>query len=216
MKRQTLFLNMYGAMLDAMGPSGWWPAKTPLEMAVGAILTQNTNWQGAAKAVAALREAGLLDPHALHAASLEAVAERIRPAGHFRVKAGRLKNLMAFIVEDLGGDITALAGDDLGQARDKLLAVKGVGPETADSILLYGLNLPAFVVDAYTARICFRHGLAPEEAGYDELRELFMDALPEDVGLYNEFHALLVRVGNAWCRPRAPKCAACPLERFLQ
>ena len=210
-----LLLDMFRAMAAALGPSGWWPARTPFEMAVGAILTQNTNWQGAAKAVAGLREAGLLDPYALHAASPEAVAERIRPAGHFRLKAGRLKNLMALIVEDLGGDIAALAGYDLDQARDKLLSVKGVGPETADSILLYGLNLPTFVVDAYTARICSRHGLAPEDAGYDELRELFTDALPADVGLYNEFHALLVRVGNGWCRPRGPRCVDCPLGEFL-
>jgi endonuclease-3 related protein len=215
MKRQTLFLNMYGAMLDALGPSGWWPAATPLEMAVGAILTQNTNWQGAAKAIANLRQAGLLDADALFALSADALAEYIRPAGHFRVKAARLRNLMALVVTDCGGDILALAELGLERAREALLAVRGVGPETADSILLYGLGLPAFVVDAYTARICSRHALAPEEAGYDELRELFMDALPCEVGLYNEFHALLVRVGNGWCRPRAPKCSSCPLERFL-
>ncbi|MHC1788820.1 endonuclease III domain-containing protein [Solidesulfovibrio sp.] len=215
MKRQTLFLNMFSAMLDALGPSRWWPAQTPFEMAVGAILTQNTNWQGAARAMANLREAGRLDAQALYALSEAELAELIRPAGYFRLKAGRLRNLLALIVEELGGDILTLADAGLDTARKRLLAVKGVGPETADSILLYGLGLPSFVVDAYTARICSRHGLVPEEAGYDELRELFMDALPPDVALYNEFHALLVRVGNAYCRPRAPRCETCPLERFL-
>lgn len=215
MKRHTLFLNMFSAMLDALGPSGWWPAQTPFEMAVGAILTQNTNWQGAARAMANIRDAGKLDPFALHGLPDHELAELLRPAGHFRIKSQRLKNLLALIVGELGGDITALAACGLDTARERLLAVKGVGPETADSILLYGLGLPSFVVDAYTARICSRHALAPEEAGYDELRELFMDALPAEVGLFNEFHALLVRVGNAYCRPRTPKCDACPLERFL-
>ena len=215
MKRHTLFLNMFSAMLDALGPSGWWPATTPFEMAVGAILTQNTNWQGAARAIANIREAGKLDPFALYALPDAELAELLRPAGHFRIKARRLKNLLALFVEELDGDMTVLAASGLESARERLLAVKGVGPETADSILLYGLGLPSFVVDAYTARICSRHALAPEEAGYDELRELFMDALPAEASLYNEFHALLVRVGNAYCRPRTPKCAACPLERFL-
>ena len=215
MKRHTLFLNMYSAMLDVLGPSGWWPAATPFEMAVGAILTQNTNWQGAARAMDSIRKAGRLDPVALYELPDNDLAELLRPAGYFRLKAGRLKNLLALIVEELGGDIVVLADAGLEAARERLLAVKGVGPETADSILLYGLGLPSFVVDAYTARICSRHALVPEDASYDELRELFMDALPADVGLYNEFHALLVRVGNGWCRPRAPKCEACPLGRFL-
>jgi endonuclease-3 related protein len=215
MKHHTLFLNMYSAMLDALGPSGWWPAATPFEMAVGAILTQNTNWQGAARAMANIRNAGKLDALSLFALPDLELAELLRPAGHFRLKAGRLKNLLALIVGELGGDLTALAEVGLEAARERLLAVKGVGPETADSILLYGLGLPSFVVDAYTARICSRHGLVPEQTSYDELRELFMDALPAEVGLYNEFHALLVRVGNAYCRPRAPKCDDCPLGRFL-
>jgi len=215
MKRRTLFLNMFSAMLDALGPSGWWPAATPFEMAVGAILTQNTNWQGASRAIANLRDAGKLDPFTLYATPDAELAELLRPAGHFRIKTQRLRNLLALFVGELDGDMTALAASGLDRARERLLAVKGVGPETADSILLYGLGLPSFVVDAYTARICARHALAPEEAGYDELRELFMDALPAETALYNEFHALLVRVGNAYCRPRTPKCEACPLERFL-
>lgn len=215
MKRQPLFLGMFTAMLDALGPSGWWPAETPFEMAVGAILTQNTNWVNVTRAMAHLKSAGDFSVEALYALPVEELAERIRPAGSFRVKAARLRNLLALIVRELGGDIMALAEMDMESARQMLLSVRGVGPETADSILLYGLNFPSFVVDAYTARICARHALAPEDAGYDELRELFMDALPNDVALYNEFHALLVRVGNGWCRPRAPRCETCPLAVFL-
>lgn len=215
MNRRTLFLNMASAMLDALGPSRWWPAETPFEVAVGAVLTQNTNWANVERAIANLKAGGAFDAKSLAALSDEALAERIRPAGYFRLKARRLKNLLTMLVRDCDGDITALGGQDMATVREKLLAVSGVGPETADSILLYALDYPSFVVDAYTARICHRHGLTPEDAGYEELREFFMEGLPEDVALYNEFHALLVRVGNAWCRPRAPKCGECPLERFL-
>jgi endonuclease-3 related protein len=215
MKRQSLFLDMYRAMLDVLGPSGWWPAETPFEMAVGAILTQNTNWDNVKKAIDNLRVAGVLTPQQLYGLPDAVLADLLRPVGYFRRKAGRLKNLLSLIVEELSGDIANLAGRDMEEARARLLAVSGVGPETADSILLYGLGYPSFVVDAYTARICSRHALVPEDAGYDELRELFMDALPGDVVLYNELHALLVRVGNGWCRPRAPKCESCPLARFL-
>lgn len=202
-------------MLDALGQSGWWPADSAFEMAVGAILTQNTNWANVVRAIDNLKAAGRFSAEALYALPADELAELIKPAGYFRVKAARLRNLLALIVQELGGDITTLAERGLDAARELLLAVKGVGPETADSILLYGLSLPSFVVDTYTARICNRHALAPEDAGYEELRELFMDALPEDTALYNEFHALLVRVGNGWCRPRAPRCDTCPLGAFL-
>ena len=216
MKRQTLLLNMFSAMLDTLGPSRWWPADSPFEMAVGAILTQNTNWGNVERAIANLKNAGVFSPRALHGLPDDALAELIRPAGYFRLKAGRIKHLLAFINDELGGDITALGQEDMASARERLLAVKGVGPETADSILLYGLGLPSFVADKYTARICSRHGWLPEETGYEELREFFMDALPPDVALFNEFHALLVRVGNGWCRPRVPRCEICPLSGFFQ
>jgi len=202
-------------MLDALGPSHWWPAATPFEVAVGAVLTQNTNWGNVERAIANLKAGGGFEARALAALPDEVLAERIRPAGYFRLKARRLKNLLTMLVRECDGDITGLAGQDMETIRGKLLAVSGVGPETADSILLYALGYPSFVVDAYTARICQRHGLTPEDAGYEELRTFFMDGLPDDVSLYNEFHALLVRVGNAWCRPRVPQCRECPLERFL-
>lgn len=215
MKREALFLRMHEAMAAALGPSGWWPAETPFEMAVGAILAQNTNWTNASRAVANLKGSGTFSARGLCGLETARLEELLRPAGHFRVKAARLKNLLDFVVRELGGEIEALGNWDMAAAREALLAVRGVGPETADSILLYGLGFPSFVVDAYTARICARHGLVPEEAGYDELRELFMDALPADAALYNELHAQLVRVGNGWCRPRGPRCGDCPLGEFL-
>jgi endonuclease III related protein len=215
MKRQSLFLNMFHAMLDVLGPSRWWPAETPFEVAVGAVLTQNTNWGNAAQALAALKAAGPFDARSLFALPDAELAECIRPAGYYRLKARRLKNLLGLLVRDYDGDIGRLAAEDMETARQKLLAVSGVGPETADSIVLYALGQPSFVVDAYTARICQRHALSVEDADYEALRELFMDALPVDAALYNEFHALLVRVGHGWCRPRAPRCRECPLERFL-
>lgn len=215
MGRGELFLQMHAAMAAALGPSGWWPADTPFEMAVGAVLTQNTNWANASRAVDNLKGCGAFSAAGLLALPTARLEELCRPAGHFRVKAARLRNLLAFVVDALGGEIEALKTWDMAAAREALLGIRGVGPETADSILLYGLDFPSFVVDAYTARIGSRHGLIPEEAGYDELRELFMDALPADPALYNELHAQLVRVGNAWCRPRAPRCEECPLREFL-
>lgn len=215
MQRRLLFQKMFHAMLDALGPSHWWPAETPFEVAVGAVLTQNTNWANVAKAMASLKAAGPFTARDLLALPEAELAERIRPAGYFRLKAKRLRNLLSLLVVEADGDIVHLAGRDMETVRGLLLSVSGIGPETADSILLYALGYPSFVVDAYTARICQRHALAPEDADYDALRELFMDALPEDVTLYNELHALLVRVGNGWCRPRAPKCEICPLAPFL-
>lgn len=215
MKRGELFLQMHEAMAEALGPSGWWPADSPFEMAVGAVLAQNTNWAGASRAVANLRASGAFSARGLLDLPRATLEELLRPAGHFRVKAARLVNLLEWLDRECDGDVASLASRDMAAVREGLLAVRGVGPETADSILLYGLGFPSFVVDAYTARICARHALVPEEAGYEELRELFMDALPADALLYNELHAQLVRVGNGWCRPRAPRCDACPLREFL-
>jgi endonuclease-3 related protein len=216
MKRANLLRNMYDAMLAALGPSHWWPGDTAIEVAVGAILTQNTNWDNAAKAIANLRRAGALDPAALLALPEARVAELIRPAGYYRLKAARLKHFLAFLKREAGLSFPALAAKGLATLRPKLLEVKGVGPETADSILLYALHLPSFVVDAYTRRILSRHGLIPEDCGYNEMRDLFLDALEPDAALFNEYHALLVRVGKAYCRKSAPRCAGCPLAPFLE
>lgn len=215
MKRLDLLLAMYDSLLEALGPSHWWPGDSPLEIAVGAVLTQNTNWGNVAKAVGNLKNAGLLDARALLDLPDERLAELIRPAGYFRLKAGRLKNLLAFMDTEAGLDLARLAEQDAETLRPKLLQVKGIGPETADCILLYALGKPSFVVDAYTARIMSRHGLMPEDAPYHELRDYFMDVLEPDPALYNEYHALLVRTGNTWCKKKAPLCPKCPLEPFL-
>ncbi|MGE4299792.1 MAG: endonuclease III domain-containing protein [Desulfovibrionaceae bacterium] len=214
--RKTLLLNMYQAMLDALGPSRWWPGETPFEVAVGAILTQNTNWTNVEKAIAALRRDDLLDAARLFAAPTSEVSERIRPAGYFRLKADRLAHFLLFLRNECGFSLDALAEQDTDTLREKLLGVKGIGPETADSILLYSLGKPSFVVDAYTRRILHRHGQLPEDVDYAELRDYFMDVLPDDVALFNEYHALIVRTAKQWCRKREPLCEACPLGRFLE
>lgn len=215
MKRLDLLLAMYDSLFSALGPSHWWPGDSPLEIAVGAVLTQNTNWGNVDKAIGNLKNAGVLDARALLNLPDEQLAELIRPAGYFRLKTKRLKNLLTFLDSEAGLDMKRLASQDFETLRPKLLQVKGIGPETADCILLYALDKPSFVVDAYTARIMSRHGLLPEDAAYDELRCFFMDVLEPDTALYNEYHALLVRTGNTWCKKKAPLCHECPLEPFL-
>ncbi len=215
MRRREMLLEYYRAMLDALGHRGWWPARTPFEVCVGAVLTQNTAWKGVEKAIANLDAEGALDPAVLDSMGEERLAGLIVPAGYFRLKAKRLKNLLAYLRESCGFDLAGLAARDMDAVRAELLDVKGVGPETADSILCYALGMPSFVVDAYTRRILTRHGLIPEDAGYDEMREFFMDVLDPDTALFNDFHAQLVRVGNRFCKTRKPLCEDCPLGSFL-
>ena len=205
--------GFYDALYRAYGPQGWWPGRTRTEIVVGAVLTQNTNWRNAERAIAQLRAAGLLDWAALREVSAEDLAERIRPAGYYNIKARRLKNLVAWLWARHDGDFDGLASLDVGDLREQLLGIHGVGPETADSILLYGLDLPSFVVDAYTARVAGRHGLIDDGAGYEALKSLFEDSLPADAEMFNEYHALLVEVGKRHCRPRA-RCDGCPWETF--
>lgn len=211
MSMQKTLFAMYNLMFDVLGPSYWWPGETPFEVCLGAILTQNTNWSNVERAVWNLRQQGLLDPERIDQCTEAEVAELIRPSGYFRQKAKRLKTFVHFLREESGYNLNALAGRELETLRRDLLRIKGIGPETADSILLYALHRPSFVVDAYTARILHRHGLVPEEVGYDELRDLFMDHLPEDVYIYQEYHALLVRTGKRWCKKKSGLCADCPL-----
>jgi len=215
MSRETLLLSMYEAMLAQLGPSHWWPAETPFEMAVGAILTQNTNWKNVEKAIDNLRAEDALTPAAMAALPVDELARLIQPSGYFRVKAQRLKDLVAFINEHADGELETLAGRGLDELRPLILSIRGVGPETGDSILLYALNEPSFVVDAYTRRILSRHGLLPEDTHYEEVREFFMDVLDADPALFNEYHALIVRVAKDWCLKKAPRCETCPLKEFL-
>jgi endonuclease-3 related protein len=205
-----MLLKLYQTLFHHFGPQGWWPGETPLEVAVGAILTQNTNWQNVAQAIARLKAADLLSVPALWQVSPEALADQIRPAGYYRLKAQRLKNFINYLVDRYNGAMTRLAQQPLELLRPELLAINGIGPETADSILLYALAKPIFVVDAYTHRIFSRHGLVAGPYAYDHLQGLCQAGLPREVDLYQEFHALLVRTGKECCRPR-PRCSGCPL-----
>jgi endonuclease-3 related protein len=206
--------QVYQQLYDAYGPQGWWPGETPLEVMVGAVLTQNTAWKNVERAIANLREADVLALARLHAVPHEELAELIRPAGYYRLKAGRLRNLLNFVMEQYDGSLKAMFATNLATLREQLLGVNGIGPETADSILLYAGNLSTFVVDTYTARMLKRHGWIEPEAGYHDIQEHFASQLPDDVQLFNEFHALIVRVGHHHCR-RTPKCEGCPLQPLL-
>lgn len=205
--------EMYDAMLAAYGPQGWWPAKTPTEVIIGAILTQNTAWRNVERAIENLRLAGALDWAVLHDLPFEDLAELVRPAGTFNVKTRRLKAFVNWLWERFDGKLERMFATPLYSLREELLAVPGIGRETADAILLYAGGLPTFVVDAYTARILRRHGLIDADAGYEDIKELFESNLPADAPLFNEYHALLVNVGKTHCRPR-PRCSGCPLECF--
>lgn len=204
-------LAIHEALFAAFGPQGWWPGETPFEVMVGAILTQNTAWRNVERAIANLRAARALTPAAMARLGPEALAALIRPAGYFRVKAARLGHLLRHLRERHGGSVARMLRAPLGPLRAELLGVCGIGPETADSIVLYAAGRPSFVVDAYTRRAFGRHGLIPEGASYAEVQGVFHRALPADAALFNEYHALIVRLGKDFCRPRQPRCAACPL-----
>lgn len=209
---KELLLELYRRLEAAYGDQQWWPGETPFEVAVGAVLTQNTAWSNVERALARLREADLLAFEKLAALPPAALAPLIKPAGYYNVKARRVAAFLEFLGREYGGRLAALAAEGLPAARERLLAVRGIGPETADSILLYACGLPTFVVDAYTHRVLLRHGLAEETASYDELKDLFESHLPPEVALYNQYHALLVRVGRERCRRGEPRCAGCALE----
>jgi len=206
--------EVYQRLLDAFGPQHWWPGQSPFEVMVGAVLVQNTAWKNVERAIEELREAGLLEPRVLHRLPVEQLQELIRPAGYYRLKARRLANLLDFVVGEYGGSLDAMFATPQSTLRQQLLGVNGVGPETADSILLYAGGLPTFVVDTYTARVLKRHGWIEPEAGYQAIKEHFESSLEEDVQLYNEYHALLVRLGHFHCR-KTPKCDGCPLRHLL-
>jgi endonuclease-3 related protein len=203
----------YRRLLAAFGKQGWWPGRTPFEVAVGAILTQNTAWSNVEKAVANLRRAGALSYRGMRALPDRRLATLIRPSGYFNQKAIKLRAFLAWLASrDRGGSVRRGLRGRLEEVRGSLLAVRGIGPETADSILLYAGGRPVFVIDAYTRRVLERHGLARRGETYEELRALFERSLPRSVSLYNEYHALFVRLGKERCAKRAPRCASCPLE----
>ena len=206
-------MDMFQLLLDRFGPQDWWPGETALEMMIGAVLTQNTNWKNVEKALKHLKDRHLLSLDGIRSLSTLELAERIRPVGYYNVKAKRLKNLIEFIVDRCHGDLPALLKEETGVLREGLLSVKGIGPETADSILLYAAGRPIFVIDAYTHRILSRHSMIDDQATYDELQAFFMNHLPDDPDLFNEFHALIVRTGKEYCRKK-PLCHGCPLNTW--
>ena len=204
---QVIFRRLY----QAFGQQHWWPAKTPFEVMVGAVLTQNTAWGNVEKAIDNLRSAKCLSPRKLESISSGRLARLIRPSGYYNIKAKRLKSLVNFIFEKYDGKLSRMGKAGLTQLRCQLLEVNGIGPETADSILLYALDKPVFVVDAYTKRIFSRHGILEKEAEYAKAQDIFMQGLKPRVKLFNEYHALLVRLGKDYCRKK-PLCNLCPLQ----
>ncbi|HAL45069.1 MAG: endonuclease [Planctomycetes bacterium GWF2_42_9] len=203
--------QIYESLFKRFGPQFWWPGETKDEIIVGAILTQNTNWQNVEKAIANLKQASVMSLEKLHDLPQDEIAELIRPAGYYNIKAKRLKNFLNWLFETHNGSLEEIQAMRTDSLREELLSVNGVGRETADSILLYALEKPVFVVDAYTYRIATRHHLIEPECDYEQLRSLFEDNLETDVKLFNEYHALIVYAGKEFCRPR-PKCSGCPLE----
>lgn len=193
------------------GDLSWWPGDTPLEVSVGAILTQNTAWTNVEKAIAQLKTERSLSVQALHRMSHKRLARLIRAAGYFNVKARRLKHFISFLQGRYGGSLSKMFRQPMPRLRQELLSVNGVGPETADSILLYAGGKPIFVIDAYTKRILSRHGVLPYEKGYVDFQKLFMRHLPADAPFYNQYHAMFVNVGKDFCR-RRPLCDSCPLN----
>ncbi len=205
----TIFEHLFAKF----GPQSWWPAKTPFEIIVGAILTQNTNWKNVEKAIINLGQANLLSPMALKKTSLSKLAAAIKPAGYFNVKAGRIKNFVDFLFEEYGGRLDLMKKENLKILRPKLLSVNGIGPETADSILLYALEKPIFVVDNYTKRILLRHSLIEPQADYHAIQAKFMRELKADIQLFNEYHALIVQLGKDICKTK-PECERCPINHI--
>jgi len=231
----NLTLNsIYKKLYDYFGPQYWWPGQTPFEVMVGAILTQNTNWLNVEKAIANLKRYNLLAPDKLYKLSHRRLALLIRPTGYYNIKAKRLKSFLKFFVNHYQSDLRNMSAQDTASLRRQLLSIKGIGPETADSILLYALGRPVFVVDAYTKRILLRHRFIREDSSYEEVQNLFtphlwthsratkteyskgagfMQNLKTGVKLFNEYHALLVKLGKEFCLKNKPKCEICPLQQ---
>ena len=208
---KTLLEDIYRRLFKQYGSQYWWPGETPFEVMIGAVLTQSAAWKNVETAIINLKTAGLTSPAALREKSPEEIAPLIRSAVYYNVKARKLKALVEYIGNACDDNLDSLFGKDTGQLRDELLAVWGIGEETADSILLYAAGKPLFVIDAYTRRIMSRIGIRPESDTYSAWQSLFMKNLPTDVALFNEYHALLVHLGKETCRPK-PRCPECPLS----
>jgi endonuclease-3 related protein len=210
----------YGLALAHHGHQHWWPGDSPFEVCVGAILTQNTNWGNVERAIRHLKNAGVLSPLALYDLPQPQLAQLIRSTGYFNVKARRLRAFLEVLVEQYGADLNRLFAGTTLAVRERLLAIKGIGPETADSLLLYAGGHPSFVIDAYTRRIFSRHQWCASEANYHDLQQLCMVALSRDcerdlLDYWQDYHAQLVNIGKEFCRPRLPRCEGCPWRSLL-
>ncbi len=212
MKHEPSTLDLYARMNARFGDLGWWPGETPFEVAVGAILTQNTVWTNVEKAIGNLKKTGCLTPEGLYGLDEADLAERIRPAGYFRVKAQRLKAFLFFLQSRYSLSLERMFREKTGVLREELLSVNGIGEETADSILLYAGNRPVFVVDAYTRRILGRHEWIDGPESYGAVRAAVVNGLPEDVPLLKQYHALFVQTGKIYCRKARPQCEGCPVD----
>jgi endonuclease-3 related protein len=203
---------IYRTLYRTYGPQHWWPGDSPFEVMVGAVLTQNTAWVNVEKALANLKRERLLSPASMFNMNPEKLAPLIRPCGYFNIKTKRLRNLLSFIHTRYSGSLTRMFSSDPELLRQQLLEVNGIGPETSDAILLYAGKKPFFVVDTYTRRIFSRQGLVSGNADYHFVQGLFMENLPMDARIYNEYHALIVRVGKEHCKKTKPLCGGCPLH----
>ena len=203
-------LEIYGRLYDHFGPQHWWPAESPFEVIIGAVLTQNTSWKNVEKALVPLRQRNLLIPEAIDRIPERDLASLIRPSGFYNLKARRLKALTDFVFQRYGGSLDRMFSGEKEALRSQLLRINGIGPETADSILLYAGNLPVFVVDAYTRRILTRHRLMRETDTYEAIQGLFLRSLPNRPQIFNEYHALIVKTAKTYCKTEA-NCNDCPL-----
>ncbi|MCX8031159.1 MAG: endonuclease III domain-containing protein [Thermodesulfovibrionales bacterium] len=213
MNNTNSLIKFYNLLSAFYGPQNWWPAETPFEVIIGAILTQNTSWTNVEKAIKNLRKENLLSPEKLRDISYLQLSEIIRPSGYYRIKAQRIKAFVNFFYENYKGNLELLKEQKIEKIRFQLLSIKGIGKETADSILLYALEKPIFVVDIYTKRLLSRHQILNFKASYEEFQALFHDQITPDVQIYNEYHALIVKVGKDFCKA-TPICKGCPLENI--
>jgi endonuclease III related protein len=215
MDKEKRLQRIFNTLLERFGKRDWWPGETPFEVIVGAVLTQNTSWKNVEKAISSMKDRGVLDMERLRTVEESELAGIIRSAGFFNIKARRLKNLINALHDRFDGSLAAMKEMDLTRLRPFLLQVNGLGPETVDSILLYALDKPVFVVDAYTKRFLSHHGLYGESSDYHDVQRYFLESLPADMYLFNEFHALIVVLCQTYCRKK-PLCEACPLKGDLE
>lgn len=208
--------DYFNSLFTTLGPQHWWPGNSAFEVIIGAILTQNTAWTNVEQAISNLREADLLSADGIQTANLRRLERLVRSSGYFRQKARKLKAFCAFLETEYGGSLERMFATPTNVLREKLLGVFGIGPETADSILLYAGGHGIFVVDAYTKRLLQRHGWAGENPKYSDVQWIFERQFPGNAKLFNEFHALIVQAGKRWCTASNPKCDECPLGRYLE